>query len=427
MNNEHQTARFARSTFGIGTLAAMTALSACHGADQSREGQDKAAWGALNDASLLPDSPQYLMNKKQGEAFRVCLPNYMAEMYPGIEEEIPAAINVWASALGRSIPVEIEKRDLPRSRADQDVDALAQEYEQACGDGFDVVLGLARLDGPAVGLTGASYSYYPRQDGTQQINSFARFLFVRDYDVAPDTNNDGPAPAWMSLSARTGKAWNKDEILETMNARSTTMFASDHQFLILPVLTHEFGHVWGLCDQYEGSTNCDPQNSTSHLVLDSIMGAHGGTERLFLTDDDVDGVRALGARPGFQHDWPAAPSDPEPAIATKPVELARIEHVVNANGTLSVTYGIVTDRTAKYAFSLKAEGESHWTPLENSYESRGPIDEPTARLDISLGENDGSRYRVRLVVTPVGDIGLQASGTHGAAGASTTTVEKDQD
>ena len=82
-----------------------------------------------------------------------------------------------------------------------------------------------------------------------------------------------------------------------VNARATTQYASDNKFLILPVLTHEFGHVWGLCDQYEGANNCDPENSSSHLVLDSIMGSHGGTERLGDLHEGPE-INRVAAEPG---------------------------------------------------------------------------------------------------------------------------------
>jgi hypothetical protein len=169
---------------------------------------------------------------------------------------------------------------------------------------------------------------------------------------------------------------------------------------MLPVLTHEYGHVWGLCDQYEGSANCDPQSSSSHPVEASIMGARGATQRLFLTDDDIEGVRTLAGKPGFAHDWGAPRSDPPAPLVSKPVELARIEGVKRVAGKLIVTYGVVTPGAARYAFALQAVGTSAFTPLTSEFSSATAIDEPTGQLTISLSPGSAPRYNVRLTVTP---------------------------
>src|SRR5262249_10587927 len=108
----------------LGSLAALAFLAGCS-ASHGTIGKTEGAWGALNDAELVPTSPQYLINKSRGESFRVCLPQYMADMFPGVENEIVASVNLWGAALGRSIPVDVQRRDLPRATANQSVDDLA--------------------------------------------------------------------------------------------------------------------------------------------------------------------------------------------------------------------------------------------------------------------------------------------------------------
>jgi hypothetical protein len=357
-------------------------------------------WGFLNDDSLTPEAPQFLVNKARGAKFRVCLPRYMASALPGIEAEIYAAVNVWASYVGRVVPVEIETKDLPRGLAEQSIEDLATAYEGACGEGFDVVMGLAKIEGSAVGLTGASYSYIAQPDGVRQITAFHRYLFLRDYDLVPTTGSDGKPERWTSLAAQDGMPTSGPELLTTMLTRTKTRYASASTYLVLPVLTHEYGHVWGLCDQYEGSTNCDPHNSSSHPVEQSIMGARGGTQRLFLTDDDIEGVRALAKKPGFAHDW-GAPHDDAPApIPHRPVELARIDAVRREGSTLVVSYGVVTSVAARYAFELKADGEPGFTPLTSDFGGTDPFDVPTGELTITLQSPSAAAYHVRLTVTP---------------------------
>jgi hypothetical protein len=381
---------------GVSASAACDAPSSSDGASAGVESR----WGFLDDASLTPDAPQFLVNKVRGAKFRVCVPRYMDDALPGIESEVYAAVNVWASYVGRVIPVEIETKDLPRGRADQSIDDLAASYQAACGEGFDVVMGLGKLEGSAVGLTGASYRYLLQPDGSRQITSFTRYLFLRDYDLVPTTGSDGNAERWTSLAAQDGTPISGPDLLASMLTRTKTRYASASTYLVLPVLTHEYGHVWGLCDQYEGSTNCDPHNSSSHPVDQSIMGARGGTQRLFLTDDDIEGVRTLAHKPGFAHDWGPPHDEPPAAIPHKPVELARIDNVRRQGSTLVVTYGVVTSGAARYGFELQAEGEASFTPLTSDFGSTEPFDVPTGELTITLQGASTHAYRVRLTVTP---------------------------
>jgi hypothetical protein len=378
------------------------ASSACGTSAQHDDpsAETEARWGFLDDVALKPDAPQFLVNKARGETFRVCLPRYMADAFPGIESEVFAAVNVWAAYLGRSIPIAIETKDLPRGRADQSIDDLAATYQAKCGAGFDVVMGLGKLEGANVGLTGASYRYVQQPDGTRQITSFTRYLFLRDYDLVPTTGTDGNVERWTSLAAQEGTSISGPDLVASMLSRTTTRYASASTYLVLPVLTHEYGHVWGLCDQYEGSANCDPHNSSSHPVEQSIMGARGGTQRLFLTDDDIEGLRKLGSKPGFAHDWGPPRTDPPAAIPHRPVELARIDGVRRTGSKLVVTYGVVTSGPARYAFELQAGDESSFTPLTSDFPSAAPFDVPTGTLTITLSNASSAAYRVRMTVTP---------------------------
>ena len=363
-------------------------------------GQGEYRWGLLNDDSLVPEAPQYLVNKARGATYRVCLPRYMSDALPGIESEVFASINVWGAYLGRTINVEVVTKDLPRSRADQSVDELAATYHSICGAGFDVVMGFAKTEGAAVGLTGSSFEFVQQPNGARRITAFSRFLFLRDYDVVPSVDDDGAPERWTSLAAQEGVATTGPELLAKMLARASTRYASGNTYLALPVLTHEYGHVWGLCDQYESSTNCDPASSSSHRVEASIMGARGATQRLYLTDDDIEGVRALGSKAGFAHDWGPPRRDAPAPIARKPVELARIESVRREGNALVVTYGVVTSGPARYAFALQEAGSKAFTPLASDFASAMPVDEPVGRLTITLGAPSAKPFVVRLIVTP---------------------------
>ncbi|HSO34166.1 MAG TPA: hypothetical protein VLT33_16640 [Labilithrix sp.] len=376
------------------------ALGCGDAATEAPVGQGEYRWGLLDEDSLVPDAPQYLVNKARGATYRVCLPRYMAEALPGIEPEVFASINVWAAYLGRTVNVEIVTKDLPRSRADQSVDDLAALYHATCGADFDVVMGFAKTEGAAVGLTGSSFEFIPQADGTRKITAFSRFLFLRDYDIVSTVGEDGVRERWTSLAAEDAATTSGPALLAKMLTRSSTRYASGSTYLVLPVLTHEYGHVWGLCDQYESSTNCDPTSSSSHRVEASIMGARSATQRLYLTDDDVQGIRVLGGKTGFAHDWGPPRRDAPAPIALRPVELARIDGVRREGHALVVSYGVVTGGPARYAFALQAAGSTEFTPLTSDFASATPFDVPVGRLTITLAAPDARPFLVRLVVTP---------------------------
>lgn len=314
----------------------------------------------------------------------------MHDALPGLESEVFAAINVWGAYL----------KDLPRSRADQSVDDRAASYNSICGTDFDVVMGFAKIEDAAVGLTGSRFSFIRQPDGARRIVSFSRFLFLRDYDLVRTLDADGITERWTSLAAQDGAATTGPELLAKMMTRASTRYAQGSTYLVLPVLTHEYGHVWGLCDQYEGTTNCDPVDSSSHRVEASIMGARGAKQRLYLTDDDIEGVRTLAGKPGFAHDWDRPRLDSPAPIALKPVELARIENVRREGNTLVVTYGVVTSGPTRYAFSLQQGAGSAFTPLTSDFQSATPFNVPVGRLTITLGGPSRTPFNVRLIVTP---------------------------
>jgi hypothetical protein len=342
-------------------------------------------WGHLADESLLPTSPQFLINKKPGDKFKICLARYMADLFPGVEAELDAAVNVWAAYLGRKIPVEVTLADLPRAQAGQTEEQVGTLYQKICGDGFDTVVGMVGLQGTTLGLTGASFRFFPKEDGTREIVSFQRFLFVRDFAIGQKF--DGGPTKWVSRQQRTGKPTNKDELLATMLRRDTLEFAPRGESLLLPVLTHEVGHIWGMCDQYESANNCDKAHSTSHLVLGAQMGAKGLREMSYLTDDDVEGVRALVARPGFTSGWPDTPAlkAAPVALVPRPVELFRIDGVSRQGTRLVVDYGVVTTKATRLNFFLRRHGEEEWQGLEPGQAADKGLDQATARLGIGLG------------------------------------------
>lgn len=315
----------------------------------------EGAWGHL---ALEPGAPQYLINRRPGSSWRVCVPRYMTTMLPNFESELTAAVKIWGHYVDRTLDVKIEVKDLPRATVEQSAQVLGRVYHEACGAGFDAVLGLAPLGGGTMGVTGGE----GEKDGSGKWVSFRRFLFLRDFDLMPDSVDEIPS-VWASYSAVTNTRPTADQLVALMKERSSTRYMEGARRMSFPSLVHEVGHVWGLCDQYEGARNCDPVNSTSHLVPESIMGGATARERVFLTDDDIDGIRALARRPGFDAGWPAPPSAPPPAVKRADVDLFRLDRITRGGGRIALRMGLVATKAVKLELAYRAAGSSAWRAL----------------------------------------------------------------
>lgn len=378
----------------LGGLLALFLVSSCRTSSSDSE----IKWGHLNDPLLVPASPSYLINKTTRDSYNICLAKYMVDLYPGIDTEIQAAIHIWAFYLGRSIPVKITIKDLPRAKASDSPEALSTQYNSICGKGFDTVVGMSALTGGSVGVTSFSSEITRFADGTEKMTGYQRYLFLRDFTIAPDTI--GTFSRWESYQQHFNRAFSKDQLVQIMKPRNQVIYSQNGKLLTLTTLAHEIGHIWGLCDQYEGPTNCSATNSSTHKVLDSVMGAASMREKIYLTDDDIDGVRALAARPGFQHDWAvtsaltAAPA----AILKKPVELFRQIGLSQANGQLAVVFALVTNVPSRIVLQLKAKNESLWQDFstQNSDPSGFNWTHMTSSVQLSNGET--RKFDVKLLL-----------------------------
>jgi len=85
-------------------------------------------WGHLSEIERTLPSKLYLSHVKKNDSYNVCLARYMTADFPGIEEEIKAAVNIWAHYIGRSINVSITKVDLPRPSEDSPEEDYQKEF-----------------------------------------------------------------------------------------------------------------------------------------------------------------------------------------------------------------------------------------------------------------------------------------------------------
>jgi hypothetical protein len=366
-------------------LSLGVAPAACN--DDPEPETSDLAWGHLQDQGLNPNAPQYLINKKPGDVYKVCVPRYMVNELPGLESEIKAAVNVWAAYLGRYIDVETHVMDLPRAKSTDTPNTLQIAYYNACGSDFDVVLGFAPLGGTTVGQTGSSWRGY----SAQKITSFKRYLFLRDYKVSPDVWG---TKRWISLQDLKKRHSSSTDILNQLKARNTTEVAPSGTGIALQVLVHEFGHVWGMCDQYEGPTNCDPNYKSAHPNTNSMMASASNVAKLYLTDDDITGIRALAKRPGFNNGWYGAEVETDtaptpPSHSQGDVEYFKLNSVQKAGNQFTLNFGLLTDKGGELRFEYRLKGTTAWKQSTSFF----PSDDGFAM----------SNYSFRLTLPTAGD------------------------
>jgi hypothetical protein len=221
-----------------------------------------------------------------------------------------------------------------------------------------------------VGVTWFSYSYLTKEDDQREIVSFQRNLFVQTPN--PTSLSGSKNLRFRSLESAYARKWSSEDILTMLKSRSEHYYSiGGGETLLLPVLIHEFGHVWGMCDQYEGPANCDTKFSSGHLEMTSQMAGVGQRQMLYLSDDDILGVRQFLQRPGFAQNWiPHSGLKEKPvAIPTPDIEYSQIHRAYRSSQSLVVIqYGIVSNVAVKYSFSLFDQVSSSWIDLSQSFE-----------------------------------------------------------
>ncbi|MBI2519621.1 MAG: hypothetical protein HYV97_04365 [Bdellovibrio sp.] len=362
-------------------------------------------WGHLTSLEDTAASPMFLGHIEKGQTYKICLGEYMPKKYPGIEQEIKAAINIWAHYIGREIAVEIVYAALPAATSDDNKEDLMNDYYARCPRGIHLVFGESPFDDSAVGVTFTSYSYLPLNNNGRRITDFKRALFLRlpspqdrDEDTVEDEEQIEGHVKWKSLSQALGKSLTSPEILEIMKKRDQTVYLpGKDELLTFSVVVHEFGHVWGLCDQYALSgneTNCDPKfatiNAKKHIILhdEAIMSRAGWVSELYLSDDDITGIRQLAARKIFVHDWPIKDIYNQiavsPIVPVKGIAFAQISSVHRERNIVKIQMSLNTTTGSRIKIRFFDKNYDSWIEMNDSVYSR-PVSYKTLNMEVNLG------------------------------------------
>jgi hypothetical protein len=369
-------------------------------------------WGHLSSINKVNPTKMYLSHVRRSEPYKICLANYMVEKYPGIESELNAAVNIWAYYIGRSLPIEIIKTNLPQAYTGDSEASLMEQYYTQCPRGVHLVVGESYFSDSAVGMTKTSYTFVRRNE-RQEVIDFKRALFLKRPIQAGDVASAGESQViWKSLAQVLGRVHSADEILEMMKKRDKKIYLTGKdELLTFKTIVHEFGHIWGLCDQYAlagNATNCDGNfatlNAEGHIVLDdeAMMAKSSWIAKLYLTDDDIEGIRKLAERAEFTHNWPTTAEYSrilvQAVAAEAPVAFVKINSAKLKFSDLAVNLSLVTSVPVDVKIRLFSRQYNNW------------LDYSESNLDVAVSYQDwtlnlgGARQfqpeKVEITLTP---------------------------
>lgn len=397
--------------FSIGLLSlVLFALFGC-----AKSGQNSGLqvfdgkWGHLSTLRNTNPSSIFLIHQNKEDNYDVCVPEYLIQKYPGIQVEIEASINLWAHYIGRKISVEFNVQALPEI-TDTNMGSIEQIrlYYSYCGQNTDLVVGEAYSDGSTLGFTQQTYSYYINNNSSKHdVASFKRGLFLRKHKPS-----DAKEYNWISFERKTEKKYTKEELLELLIKRETIGFRkADNTYTTLPIILHEIGHIWGLCDQYvigEDGTNCDSDYASideeGHVVLDfdAQMSSAGWKEKYFLAEDDITGVRKLAERFHNSH-WPTKEEYENILIAPlklNDIELFKINSAKydNDENKFIIDFAMSTNKPIEFRVSLKPKGNRgaiNYLPMTLNQ----PAEYSHYYLNLSVGKKEIEKVTVKYKVS----------------------------
>jgi hypothetical protein len=213
-------------------------------------------------------------------------------------------------------------------------------------------VGEAFFSNGAIGKTIPTFSYHI-ENGKKKVVNFKRAVFLKK---SPENSSGENSYQWKTLTDKTGQNYETSELLELLTKRNLKIaLEEDNELLTLRTMIHEFGHVWGLCDQYElgnHSTNCDPSfatiNHEGHVILedDSVMNKGQWINKIYLTDDDITGIRKMGQRRNVDNTWPTfsvfEKIETLPEGSPKEIEFASLKEVMISENSVTFTMALLT-------------------------------------------------------------------------------------
>lgn len=321
-------------------------------------------WGNLTTLNDFPESKLFLINLTKKQSYRICLPKYLTEKFDGIENEIRASVQIWGYYIGREINLTIDVVDLPELDSRMRADKILSAYSPLCPKNSNLIIGEAFFSDKTIGKT--TYRYWKDSKGKETKS--IRGLFLKS--SGPDDEKK-----WITLSQYLKKPLTEFEILEILKSRDKIFYLDEAPaHITLVTLVHEIGHVWGMCDQYDlglGTTNCDEDHSSLddaekiHLDLESIMSSSSWVNKIFLTDDDIEGIRHLANREEFVHEYPTGDEIKKIVVTKRPdqekIPALNLKSVTIVGEGVTFDFSLVTTVPITISYKYFEENSKKYT------------------------------------------------------------------
>lgn len=291
-------------------------MIACHPYQEDNLKISKGYYGHLSEINHYTKAENYLIFFPQGKTYNICISENLVKKYKGIEEEIEASINAWGYYLGRKIPVRFTKVNIGIFSFQAKSKDIFERFSSKCKKNTHLMVGLTdEYTNYAGAVNQKIEGDYNNKKKKQNVQRFKKYLLIND------SRRGKLNKGLITLEELTGQKRTADEILKIIIERKTTLVPHGNNTHSIPLILHEIGHVWGMCDQYDmpdGRSNCDPHHSSINelgyqvLVHDSIMGPLSPLANAYLRDDDIVGIKELERRMDIDHAvWKNTTEDPD--------------------------------------------------------------------------------------------------------------------
>ena len=367
------------------SLSLILLLIACVNKNITEERLSVGHYGHLARMNQYGKTEAYLIYFPPKKTYNVCISELAVRKYKGIKAEIEASINIWGHYIGRKIPVKFTEVNLPYFSQSDSHNYKRKSVQKFCPKNTHLMFGLedSFLNRKAGVTSFKAKEVFNYDKGKIETESFARWIFVTD------SGNYNFSKGLVTLEELTGQKRSADEILKLLIERKTTLFGNSLLSVhSLPLIIHEIGHVWGMCDQYdigEGKTNCDPHNSSHDefgrhvLVEDSVMNSAFPITKSYLTDDDILGIKKLASRSDQEKvKWPnehLAPIRGKKVADESNNHFFRVDKVKLEEGRLDLSLSLYSKKAFKLkvyrSYNIEDQGVTY-TNFEDIHESEYP-------------------------------------------------------
>ena len=309
-------------------------------------------------------------NPRKGP-YKVCfdanLLNNRLRKTPILDKELIAAIKIWGHYIGRDIEVEMTKISLSKETETEGQHAYLSRIHKECPLDTQLVVGeFSNMTSPMVhGMTTLTF-------GNLVVPETRAIFFRRP------TFQQGGSSRWFDSSTIAQPSPfvkvsdSVEKILELLKSRQGLVYRAGEGEVnyTLSMLLQATGKMWGLCQENDASTPCDPRRFTG-FQPGSAMSTMQWISKAYLSDDDIAGIQAFLSRPEYHH--AGFPTSVNNRLLIKPERVVTSElayfKVIGAfhfsNNEIIATLGYDVKSRTKLVFEFYNERTGRWDYISN--------------------------------------------------------------